>query len=216
LPEADFAAYGSADSGRAASGGARRPAEPPCRAVRALPCACLCALPCGVRGASPVRREKLNRKPPHYGQVTDAPRTMHGQITNKRSRGDRPTTDNQPVKPRNPYPPSTAIQHRKRTLNKPTVISITYFAAQFLPFVPPHLYKCGGSQITTPAPTAFQRTELGPRTDSTPGGKRTDTDMRRTTTPHTYKDIPAQSPVPHSHTPYFHPYQHRTSSSRFE
>ena len=86
-----------------------------------------------------------------YGLATDNraahAQTKHGRKPDKQLRDDRPGSDNQPAKPRNPHPPSTAIQHRKRTFNKPTVISITYFAAQFLPSVPPHLYKCGGSRI---------------------------------------------------------------------
>ena len=88
---------------------------------------------------------------------TDLKRTK----TDKRSRGDRPTMDNQPAKPRNPHPPSTAT-HTVIGLITNTlrlVIYVTFFAAPVHPSVPPHLYKCGGSRITTPAPTAFQRTE---------------------------------------------------------
>ena len=90
-------------------------------------------------------------------------RTRDGLKPDKLSRGDRPTMDNQPAKPRNPHPPSTAT-HTVIGLITNTlrlVIYVTFFAAPFHPSVPPHLYKCGGSRITTPAPTTFQRTEHG-------------------------------------------------------
>ena len=75
-------------------------------------------------------------------------RTENGQ----HSRDDRPSTDNQPAKPRNPHPPS---------ILRPSQ-----------------------------SPTPFLRTEHGLRTDSTRGGKRADTDLRRTSAPQTYTGLP--------------------------
>ena len=51
----------------------------------------------------------MGGKRAHYGQDTGKIRTIDGRW----SWGDRPTTDNQPAKPRNPHPPSTDAKSTK-------------------------------------------------------------------------------------------------------
>ena len=136
-----------------------------------------------------------------YGLATDSrsahTRARNGLKTDEPSWGDRPTTDNQPAKPRNPHPSSTSAHTGIGQITNTRLSKQLFRRPIPPPPIPPQLYKCGGSRIIPlNHPTAFQRTEHGLRTDSARGGY-----PRRTGKSKRQKKPPDKSPTANEKAP---------------